>query len=135
MDRVRIDVPGWDGFTGALGGVPFTDGISDRPLTPQEIARIGANMRIVKLDGDGQVGPGMDMIAAESRPAPILNARPEEAKPEPTPVVLEYDRERLEKLAEDGGIKAVREVATKFGVKGVQISQLIDGILEAQKGK
>lgn len=43
-----------------------------------------------------------------------------------------YTRETLEALADKGGIKAVREVAVKFGVSNKSVVGLIDEILEAQ---
>lgn len=43
-----------------------------------------------------------------------------------------YSREGLSALADKGGIKPLREVGDKFGVKAQSIGKLIDEILEAQ---
>lgn len=44
-----------------------------------------------------------------------------------------YTFENLSELADKGGIKPLREIGEKFGVKGKAISELIREILEAQE--
>ena len=44
----------------------------------------------------------------------------------------EYTRESLSALADKSGIKPLREIGDKFGVKGQSIAKLIDDIIEAQ---
>lgn len=138
MNYVKIDVRGYEHFNDDLGGVPFEKGISTRPLTPNEIARLGASIRLVIVDSDEQVGPGVDIVNAIKANSPAEVVKPlrtaEEARTEAIEP-LEYDRDRLEAIASEGGIKAIREVAAKFGVKGVQISQLIDNIIKVQEDK
>lgn len=130
MFLVRIDKAGWETFTGQLGMVPFENGVSTRPLTEIEMRQIGASIRIVRLESDEQVGPAVTMVNARSVSAEVKTPLPTvEEEPE---VTLEFDRDALEKLADEGGIKAVREVAAKFNVKGVGIDKMIDDILAAQ---
>ena len=134
MSKVRINVPGWEKFTGLLGVVPFEDGVSVRELVPEEKARIGSIIGIEDVDG-GQVGAGVEMAKIHGAKAPVAAPAPKpEPKPE-APAELKYNREKLEAIAEEGGIKAIRKIADEFDVKGVEISKMIDEIVEAQKAK
>lgn len=133
MYKVRIDSVGFEYFTGLLGQVPFTNGVSDRELTDGETSRLGASVRLVRLDNDEQVGAATDIVNArnvQAKVAPVEKA-PVEAAKQPAKE-LKYSKEYLENLAQEGGIKAVRKVGDEFGVKNVQISSLIDEIIEAQ---
>lgn len=133
MHIVKIDKEGWEAFTGSLGPVPFKNGVSERPLTEQEIGRIGASIRLVKVDSDEQVGPAVVMVDARNVSAEVKVAL-QTSEEEPEVVELKYDREKLEEIASEGGIKAVREIAKEFDVKGVEISKMIEDILKAQLG-
>lgn len=44
-----------------------------------------------------------------------------------------YTQETLEALADQGGIKAIREVASRYNVRGKAIGELIAGVLAAQR--
>lgn len=145
MTKVRIAVPGWDSYNGYFGPVEFKNGESVRDLTDLEIARIGANIRIESLEDDKQLGVGATIVETMRYSAEVVTphqtiVEEEAAAKAKEPVVEEvkepakviYTREDLEKIADDEGIKGVRKVAAVFGVKAVQINQLIDEILEAQ---
>ncbi|MFP3326326.1 hypothetical protein R0K05_25065, partial [Planococcus sp. SIMBA_160] len=62
--KVRIVEPVLSGYTGTLYQITFTDGVSDRELTPQEVSMVGAAMRIQSLEGQ-QVGAGVEQLAAK----------------------------------------------------------------------
>lgn len=140
MHKVKVDMVGFEHYTGLLGSVPFTNGISDRPITDDEASRLGASVKLVKVDNNEQVGAATIMANArnlqkEAKPveaAPVEKPRAREAEKQVAKVALEYDRDKLEEIASEGGIKAVRKIADTFDVKGVQINALIEGILEAQ---
>lgn len=133
MYKIRIDSVGFEYFTGLLGQVPFTDGISDREVTDNEASRLGASVRVVKVDNNEQVGAATNIANARNVQAEVavVKENPVETK-EALTKELKYSKAFLEKLAEDGGIKAVRKVGDEFGVKNVQISSLIEEILQAQ---
>lgn len=135
MYKVKVDMPGFDSFNDVLGTVRFVNGVSERPITEDEALRLGASVKLIRVDSNEQVGAAIDMVKSK-----VVQDEPKTA---PKPVVkevvetpqendLEWTKEALEALAEEGGIKAVRKVAEKFDVKGVQISAMIDGILKAQ---
>lgn len=133
--KVRINEPGWETFSEMLCGVKFENAVSVRELTPREIAMIGSNLKIVRLDNDEQVGASVVMANTGHLQAKVetpLLRKDEKKEEEVKEVEGEHTQESLEALAEKGGIKAVRVVADTFGVKGVQISGLIEEILKAQ---
>jgi hypothetical protein len=136
MKKIRIDVPAFAKFNGKMSGVQFVDGVSEREVTPKEARKIGINVRIVEAGTDHQAGLNPNIGAVPAAPIVHSDQTPEPVEPLalPAPVVDEhqYTKDELETIANDEGIKGVREIATKFGVKGVQISQLITGILQAQ---
>lgn len=133
MAKIKIDVPGWELFTGYLGTVDFVNGVSTREVSPTEVRVIGANIRVVEVDSDEQVGPATSMVNARHVSATVEAAlETESAEPE-VEVEGKYNEDNLNAMADKGGIKALREVAKEFGVKGVSIQELIKEILEAQK--
>jgi hypothetical protein len=135
MDICKIDQTGWDSYTGLVGMVPFKDGISERPMTDLEIARIGASIRLVRVDSDEQVGAAVTMVKARGIAAEVKTSHTQVKSETPkAPKELKYDRDALEIVASEGGIKAVREIAKEFDVKGVEINKMIDDILKAQQG-
>lgn len=136
MTKVRINEPGWETFSEMLCGVPFKNAVSTRELTPREIAMIGSNLKIVRVDDDTQVGASVIMantghLQAQVE-APLQRKSETDKKKTEKKTSEKYTQEALEKIAEEGGIKAIRKVADKFGVKGVQITHLIEEILKAQ---
>lgn len=132
MFKVRIDRDGWESFTGQLGTVEFKDGVSVRPLTEREVQFLGASIRIVRADTDEQVGVGVTVKEGRKHSAKVVEPLKTETEEQKEAPVLKYDRDKLDEIASEGGIKAIREVANEFGVKGVQISSMIEDILKAQ---
>ena len=135
MTIIKIDVPGYESFDGSLGTLEFKGGVSVRGATEMEIRRIGANIRIVKVEDNEQIGPATIMVDTRHVSAVVevaLQREPEEPAKEET-VDGEYTEEQLIEAGEKGGIKAIRAIADKFGIKGVSISDMIAKILEAQK--
>ncbi|BBI61679.1 hypothetical protein HSBAA_29850 [Vreelandella sulfidaeris] len=63
--KVRIVEPSLTTYTGLLYQINFTNGVSDRELTSQEVSMIGAAMRVVSLEGN-QVGAAVDHINAKN---------------------------------------------------------------------
>lgn len=142
--KIRITVPGWDSFSGLFGTVEFENGVSVRDVTEQEALRIGANLNVVRIDTDEQVGAAaVDNSKIEAPTIEDADRTHEKPKPKETKVVNvvkeekedetpSFTKEQLELIADKKGIKGIREIAAMFDVKGVQIAQLIEGILQAQ---
>lgn len=135
MFKVRIDVPGYEYFNGSLGVVPFENGVSARPVTEKEAARLGAALRIVREDTSEQLGASVTMVSSRRLSAeietPII---PVEKIKRNKEVDIKYSRDTLEEIASEGGIKAIRDIAKEFDVKGVEISKIIDDVMAKQLG-
>ncbi|MCR9222940.1 MAG: hypothetical protein NXH70_02625 [Hyphomonas sp.] len=150
MTRIKIVQKGWEGFSSNLGTTVFKDGIAE--CDEREAVRIGAIVQIMRLDDedneDGVINVGHEItltkdLSAEIQP-PLQTAEAlaklkaeeepdesEEAETEKDPVV-KWTEESLEKIADENGIKGLREIGEPLGVKSTKISELIDKILEVQ---
>lgn len=143
--KVRIAISGWETYTGLLGGVPFVNGVSERDLTALELGKVGATIAVLDVETGEQVGPST-IVNGHIQAPTVRYSRDEgeqETKSIPVAEVIEeevvdisdvhfYTKEELEEVANKGGIKAIRDIATGYDVRGVQIIQLINGILQAQ---
>lgn len=133
MPQVKIVEPGWEGYTGHLGTVHFTDGVSDEILAVREAQRLGCIVRMEDVD-TGE-NPSATQHAINTRAVGADEALDlqagQAAEPEvvvtPTP---QYTKEDLEKLADEKGIKPLREIGESLGVKDASIAGLIRKILE-----
>lgn len=135
--RLRITEPGWDSYTGPLGGVMFTNGLSDDLVDATTARRLGSIIRIDMVDSGVQAGAASDLQRHAEVKAPVLPESPtydatqaqaatkEPAKPK-------YTREQLEEVADKNGIAGLREIAEPMGIKGRGIAELISEILAAQ---
>lgn len=142
MNKIKIVEPGFEGFTGNLFGIEFSNGISDRSVLPFEAARIGAAIRIVAaLDGGeegAQLGPSqtlldlshVEMGLAQGPAAPIETVGVPEAESNRV-----YTREDLAQIADAEGITGLRRIGDKINVRGRSIGELIDAILKYQQAQ
>ena len=146
--KVRIIEAGYEGFTGYFGTVEFVDGVSvDASLS--EIRTISAVVKIVDADTGNEVGVLADFStnqetranavtlptvaelqaqaveSGETTEEPKVVAQPEKEGPK-------YSKGDLERIADGGGINALRKVGDEFGVKATGINKLITAILIAQ---
>lgn len=136
MKIVKITEKGWENYTGHLGGVEFSKGVSVRGANEIEINRIGANLRIESVDTNQQLNPTtgrslyFDEITKEIVSEIIKHEESivDEANSESS--VSPYTRKQLEEIADKGGIAELRKVSDELGVKGKSISTLIDGIMK-----
>lgn len=140
--KVKIDLPAFALFNGKMGGVPFVDGVSARPVTDKEARKIGINVRIVDVETGEQVGvrKAADYGGIPAAPLTVADHKTEVVEQpvyvNPTVVAetptQKYTKDELETIAGEDGIKGIRDIAKIYDVKGVQIAQLITGILAAQ---
>jgi hypothetical protein len=134
MKQIRIDVAGWEAFNGFLGTVEFENGISVSEVTEMDIRRIGANIRIVEVESNEQIGPSTTIVNSRHVSAQLevaLRTEQEEQEDQDT-TEKKYTEESLTQMADHGGIKAIRTIAAEYGIRGVSIQELIKEILEAQ---
>lgn len=146
--HIRILQAGWLGHTGEFGGVQFTDGVSNEPVGRFEVDRIASLIMIENCDGEVgvQVGPAKRALDGKLMTIPMLDpletATPEqlealnkasaEAVAASQVQIKLYTDEELMKVADEGGINGLREIAAPLNVKSRSIPDLITAILMAQ---
>lgn len=152
--KIKLVEKGFETYTGLLGEIEFEDGVSVYDLNSRDIAMIAGSIRAETVDGSSAVGVTQDMLDRHSDEAEVIepmqtqaevDARAEAGEQEASetqvpeaPVeggegeLAHYTEETLTKVADEGGIQGLREIAEGFGVKGNSIAKLIEDILAAQ---
>ncbi|KAA5604426.1 hypothetical protein F1188_16340 [Roseospira marina] len=139
--KVKIVEPGFESFTGHFGLVEFQNGVSLRDVEPYELDRLAANVRIENLKGQA-AGVADRMVEAHNEVAPVISplvrGLPEQVMAPVPKTVAEglpprvYSEKELGAIADEGGIKMLREIGEKWEVKGRGIAELIHDILDAE---
>lgn len=147
MMKLKVATKRMAGYTGVLGLCRFTDGVSDDYLPRHIRDRMAASMEFLEVDADGNEQPAGAQHRVireykERAPKVVNLTRQTEAEKSAeiaaavvaTAKVLTLEtRETLEKIAESKGIKGLREIGNKWGVKHRSIPTLIEMILDAQE--
>lgn len=144
--KIRIEQPGFAGYTGQVGPVAFVDGVAEVSFV--EARRLGAAMRIVDAETGEPIGPAADMARNRTAAAPEVpdqprQPEPEHAQGERSPGDEEgaaepklpklYTFAELASVADTKGIAGLRELAQPLNVRGRGIAELITEIANAQK--
>lgn len=153
--KIRITQAGWENYSGPLSLTLFQDGVSVDEVTKREADFISTNVSIEEVDHEGNSrGPhsitqellmskyitvevsepmerGQDDTETAQEAETEENATEPQEPVETAPTVF-YSREDLEKIADEKGIKGLREISNPLGVKSTIIHELMDLILEAQ---
>ena len=146
MKKLKIVAPGFDGYTGNLGGIDFVDGVSVDPVPRIFANRLSAAMMMVEIDDGSEVDASVAyrLIAESESRAPVLEELPRQTEEEKTEENVEMvkranlsdvvilSRDELEALLAKDGIKGLRDIAKPWGVKERNAVALIELILEAQ---
>lgn len=146
MNKVKIISKGWKGYSSTLGGIQFKDGISVEALPRAVIDRLAACVQIVEVDEDDNefaTGSAHRLVANQKERAPVakpmMRMTEAERLDERRLDLLRQDKpeaiftgEELEKIVAEKGLKGLREVSDRWGVKHRNISTLIELILRAQ---
>lgn len=160
MEKYRIKITSgiFAGFTGVLGmGHQFVDGASVEELPTLEAQIIAAEGDTYIIDKDGEfvkneaghryrVTPGampypdtLDVSFVGQLEESDIEEEFDETFTEPAPTSLEdaeqpeiHTRETLEAIADKSGLRGLREIGEKVGVKGKSIPELIKNILNKQ---
>lgn len=134
--RLRITEAGWGGYTGPLGGVPFTNGLSDELVDAQTAFRLGSILRVELCDDGVQAGAAGELLRLHNTAMEVKAELPLQMDAAPTPESTTktpaYTREHLEKIADKDGIAGLRKIADPKGIKGRGIAELISEILADQ---
>lgn len=142
--KLRLTQDGFASYTGQMGVVQFVDGLSIADVKPSDAVRMAAVMQCEWEDGspanvaqailDNAHTPA-PMAAPVAPQVPVAPAAPQapvtvaETVAPAGPTV--YTRESLEAVADQKGIKGLREIAAPLGIKAHSIAELIDEILAA----
>jgi hypothetical protein len=144
--RIKIAQPGWENFTGQFGPVEFKDGVSVSLVDPIFIDRCAAEIKIVDAESDKPVGVQERLIEAKCVTLDVLDRLPRatdadvapKSAPAPTPKPIEaaeevvWTDEKLMAIADDKGIRGLREIGDPINAKGRAIPELIANILQIQ---
>jgi hypothetical protein len=125
--KIKIVGAGWQGFTGYFGMTEFVDGVSAHEVSDIEAKRIAAVVQVETLEG---TDPSAAQQIIDSRAQPlILATTPVVEAPVQDKPVMDHTAEELAAIADKGGIKALREAAEPFGVKGKSITEIIAALM------
>lgn len=127
--KLKLLQAGYENFTGLFGVTFFEDGLSVDDVPLREARNIAISILTQYEDGsDPNPAQGllnnMDLEAKVTTPGQF---EPDVVETLPVPVVTKED---LEAIADKGGIKALRETAATYNVKGTSIAEIIKEILE-----
>ncbi|QIG69075.1 hypothetical protein EVB78_042 [Rhizobium phage RHph_N1_15] len=152
MNYLKIVSKGWQGYNGQLNIISFKDGVSTEPVPPRIADRIAASVQVVQCDAEGNegevavsVGVQHRLISETAARAAIattlstqtdadkaMEAKLDAARALTAPIETLFTRVDLEKVADEKGIKGLRDIGEKWLVKGRGIPELIEKILAAQ---
>ncbi len=130
--KIKLVEPGWETFSDYLGFVLFKDGESVEDVSPAEAARLASIVRIETLEGRNP-SPAQMILDNWSGPMIVATTDTADAAKAPAPV-KSWTQEELSAIADEKGIKGLREIGDALGVKGTGISDMISKIVEATKG-
>ena len=144
MIKVRITEPGFQHYTGPLGGVEFVDGQNVSHISELELTRVSACMRIERIEEDGkssQAGIAAVLVSSRNVGAPILTKQSETPPAEPDATISEsiedptiseptpaYTLDELGKIADEQGIGGLRKIAEPLNIRARSIPELIKAI-------
>lgn len=147
MKKLKVATKRMAGYTGVLGPVRFKDGVSEEFLPRHIRDRMAASMEFLEVDADGNELPAgaQHRLLRESKERapklePLKRQTDEEKAAEiaaaavmTAKVPVLETRQSLEAIASKDGIKGLREIGRKWGVKHRSIPTLIEMILDAQE--
>jgi hypothetical protein len=148
MNYLKIVSKGWAGYSGNLGSLIFKDGVSTEPVSQLIGDRLAAVAQMIWVDADGnEIGPTgvAHRLATESKGrAPVTAALARQSdteksreqafdavRSEQAPTRF-YTREELEEVGDKHGMKGLRAIADKWGVKERSMTALMNELLKVQ---
>ena len=149
MNYLKIVSPGFEDYTGNVGGIEFLNSVSETPVPPVIATRLAAAMAMIFVDQDGNeledASIAHKLVADAEMRAPVIEELDRQSaserksedvsllnKASVAPVERFYTEEELEALIKDKGIKGLREVGDAWGVADRSAMKLLEKILAAQ---
>lgn len=148
--KLRITEPGFTKMNGPIAEVMFVDGVSVDDVSPVQAERIACAMRCETVDGVNPSSSAVLLREYQARAEVVVPMKREDELDVPHAVVETVEhkapqpiavptnvwtRAALEAIADQSGIKGLRDIAASFNVKGTSIKALIDGVMDAQAAK
>lgn len=132
--KIKLVEPGWETFSDHLGFVLFKDGESVEDVSPAEAARLASIVRIETLEGHN---PSPAQMILDNWSGPMIVATTDTADAakaaSPAAPTKSWTQEELSAIADEKGIKGLREISDPLNIKGTGIADLIARIVEATK--
>lgn len=144
---LKVVEPGFENYTGPLSVYEFENGVSLEAIPAHDRDRIAATMKCVEIAENGKentAGISERLVQESKARAPVrevFERQSVEEKIEEERSAAEksfedtkeiYTEEQLDAIIENGGIKALREIAEAWGVKNRSIPTLRQMILDEQ---
>lgn len=145
--KLKITQKGFENYSGQMGMILFKDGLSVYDVSERDALRLsamfgcvwdtGASVKITQWVQEPSAPVGRSTYRAEVREErEIVGGNDgdtqyveDNSSDIPVKVTRYYTLEELEKIADDKGLKGLREVAKPLGIKGTSINGLIQDIL------
>lgn len=133
--HIKLVEPGWETFSDYLGFTLFQDGVSVEQVSPNEAARLASIVRIETLDGHNP-SPAQKILDNWSAPMGVATSLTADQLPQ-GPIVAgkSWTVDELSAVADEKGIKGLREIADPLNIKGTGIADLIARIVEVTKAQ
>lgn len=147
MKKLKLVQAGYKNYTGPIGAYEFVDGVSVDFLPQVERDRLAVAFEFVEVDTEGVENPAgiahrlVSQGDTVAEILPVLDTQTEEEKLQELKDAADnvsranitiYEKDDLQRIADKGGIKALREIAVLWNVKHRSIPVLIGMILDAQ---
>ena len=134
MAKVKLIGKGFEKYSGVMGGHQFVEGFSDE-MSSSDAERLGAFTR-VRIVEDGVVtaqNPSTTQKMVDQKGMSIAPKTAEISQPKAALVAVlpsfDYDLSTLEGIADEGGIKALREFADQYDVRGTSVSGIVKDLM------
>ncbi len=146
--HLQITQKGMEKYTGPLSVYEFVDGVSVDPIPLHDRDRIAATIPCVEIAENGReviAGVSQRLVDEAKSRAPVhqkltrqsvedkVSEETAQAEKDLGAVKTIYTEDELDEIISDGGIAALREVASIWGVKNRSIPTLRQMVLDAQE--
>lgn len=146
--KLKITQKGFENYSGQMGAILFKDGVSVYDVNENAAYRLSALFGVewdtgesVKITRNAAVmsapiGRETFLVATDGKPEEVRGNDgrttyvDSDLTDAPIKVTRRYSIAELEAIADEHGIKGLRDIAGPLGIKGTSINALIDEIMQ-----
>lgn len=146
--KLKITQKGFENYSGQMGAILFKDGVSVYDVNESAAYRLSALFGVewdtgesVKITRNAAVmsapiGRETFLVATDGKPEEVRGNDgrttyvDSDLTDAPIKVTRRYSIAELEAIADEHGIKGLRDIAGPLGIKGTSINALIDEIMQ-----